>query len=119
LNHIDNYQGEECDIVIATLTRSNASADIGFMAAAERVNVLISRARNSLVMIGNADTFLRSRKGKPTWQPLFNLLREHGHVYDGFPLKCERHPDRKVAIREPKEFQTECPDGGCLDPWYD
>jgi hypothetical protein len=116
ISTIDNYQGEECNIVVATLTRSKASADIGFMAAAERVNVLLSRARNSLIMIGNADTFRGSRKGRPTWQPLFDLLREHGHVYDGFPLKCERHPDRKVAIREPKEFQTECPDGGCLDP---
>jgi hypothetical protein len=119
LNRIDNYQGEESDIVVATLTRSNESADIGFMAAAERVNVLLSRARNSLIMIGNADTFLGSRKGNSTWQPLFDMLREHGQVYDGFPLKCERHPNRKVTIQKPEEFQVECPDGGCSDPWYD
>ncbi|KAF4631358.1 hypothetical protein G7Y89_g6771 [Cudoniella acicularis] len=33
LSTIDNYQGEESDIVIASLTRSNDSGDIGFMAA--------------------------------------------------------------------------------------
>ncbi|KAG7110727.1 NFX1-type zinc finger-containing protein 1 like [Verticillium longisporum] len=37
---IHNYQGEESDIVIASLTRSNARGDIGFMKAPERLNVL-------------------------------------------------------------------------------
>ncbi|PWY66022.1 AAA family ATPase [Aspergillus heteromorphus CBS 117.55] len=116
ISTIDNYQGEESDIVVATLTRSNEAGDIGFMAAPERVNVLLSRARNALLMIGNADTFLKSRRGHSTWQPLFDLLREHGHLYEGFPLQCERHPDRRVLVREPEQFHAECPDGGCLDP---
>ncbi|PWY93542.1 AAA family ATPase [Aspergillus sclerotioniger CBS 115572] len=116
ISTIDNYQGEESDIVVATLTRSNEAGDIGFMAAPERVNVLLSRARNALLMIGNANTFLKSRKGQATWQPLFDLLRENGHVYDGFPLRCERHPDRKVLVKEPQQFHKTCPDGGCMDP---
>ncbi|RAH75108.1 AAA family ATPase [Aspergillus aculeatinus CBS 121060] len=116
ISTIDNYQGEERDIVVASLTRSNETGDIGFMAAPERVNVLLSRALNALVMIGNGGTFLKSRKGHLTWQPLFEMLRRHGHVYAGFPLKCERHPDRQVVIRSPKEFDTACPDGGCSDP---
>lgn len=57
---VDNYQGEESDIVIASLTRSNASNDIGFMMAPERLNVLLSRARNGLIMIGNSNTFTKS-----------------------------------------------------------
>ena len=88
------------------------------MAAPERVNVLLSRARNSLIMIGNANTFLKSRKGRTTWQPLCDMLRDQGHVYEGLPLKCDRHPTRKLMVREPGEFQKESPDGGCLDPWY-
>lgn len=113
----DNYQGEESDIVVITLTRSNKTGDIGFLSAPERVNVLLSRARNALIMIGNSDTFLNSKKGKLTWQPLFELLVQHGHVYDGFPVKCERHPSRTVTIRQPRDFELECPDGGCLEPW--
>ncbi|PYH88610.1 AAA family ATPase [Aspergillus ellipticus CBS 707.79] len=116
ISTIDNYQGEESDIVVASLTRSNESGDIGFMAAAERVNVLLSRARNALLMVGNADTFLKSRRSHITWDPLLKLLRENGHIYDGFPLQCERHPGRKVLVREPRGFHAECPDGGCLDP---
>src|SRR5260370_25411840 len=38
---LDNYQGEESDIVIVSLTRSNANHDIGFMYSAERVNVML------------------------------------------------------------------------------
>ncbi|PQE16470.1 nfx1-type zinc finger-containing 1 protein [Rutstroemia sp. NJR-2017a BBW] len=35
----DNYQGEESDIVLVSMTRSNTRNDIGFMAAPQRLNV--------------------------------------------------------------------------------
>ncbi len=113
----DNFQGEESDIVIVTLTRSNEAGDIGFMAAPERVNVLLSRARNALIMIGNATTFLSNRNRKSCWPLLFDILRKKHHVYDGFPVKCERHPDQKAIVQNPEEFDVICPDGGCSYPW--
>ena len=103
--------------MIVTLTRSNAKGDIGFMAAPERLNVLISRARDALIVIGNAKTFLESRKGKDTWTPFFDLLGSDGHVYHGFPVKCERHQDRSTILCKPEDFDTECSDGGCPQPW--
>ncbi|KAJ7116098.1 P-loop containing nucleoside triphosphate hydrolase protein [Mycena filopes] len=109
---IDNYQGEESDIVISCLTRSNSSHDIGFMFSPERLNVLLSRPRNAFIMIGNTDTFLNSRKGKDLWTRFFGLLRDGGHVYDGLPVRCERHPDRSVVLKAPLDFDNECPDGG-------
>lgn len=114
---IDNYQGEESEIVIVTLTRSNASRDIGFMGAPERLNVLLSRARDALIMIGNAETFLNARKGKDIWVRFFDLLRRGGNVYDGFPVKCERHPERISTLQRAEDFEEECPDGGCKEPW--
>jgi hypothetical protein len=117
ITSLDNYQGEESDIVIATLTRSNAIGQIGFMSEPERVNVLLSRARDALIIIGNAATFMQSRKGRFVWVPLLNLLKEGGHIYDGLPIKCERHPNRQCLIRNETEFETECPDGGCSEPW--
>ena len=113
----DNYQGEESDIVIASLTRSNDAGDIGFMAAPQRVNVLLSRARNVLIMIGNAETFMKSRKGKDVWIPLVNQLKRDGHLYDGFPVKCEQHSDKKAMLRAEKDFDVICPDGGCSELW--
>ncbi|KAJ6494824.1 P-loop containing nucleoside triphosphate hydrolase protein [Mycena vitilis] len=113
---IDNYQGEESDIVISCLTRSNSSHDIGFMFSPERLNVLLSRPRNAFIMVGNSDTFLHSRKGKELWTKFFDLLRTGGHVYDGLPVRCERHPDRTAVLGAPVDFDNECPDGGCKEP---
>ncbi|KAK5048890.1 hypothetical protein LTR84_005310 [Exophiala bonariae] len=81
ISTIDNYQGEERDIVISSLTRSNDRGDVGFMAAPERLNVLLSRARNALIVIGNFKTFRESRKAKVSWQPLFDLLNEKWRSY--------------------------------------
>ena len=113
----DNYQGEESDIVVISLTRCNTRGDIGFMSSPERLNVLLSRARNALIMIGNTKTFLDSRKGKDLWSKFLSLLKHGSHVYDGFPVKCERHSDWKSLLRCPEDFD-QCPDGGCSEPWY-
>lgn len=113
----DNYQGEESDIVIVCLTRSNAIGDIGFMSAPQRVNVMLSRARNALILIGNPDTFVKSRKGKDVWIPLMNGLKEDGHVYNGFPVRCEQHPDKTALLTQKEHFKKMCPDGGCSESW--
>ena len=114
---LDNYQGEESDIVITTLTRSNSNHDIGFMYSPERLNVLLSRARNSMIMIGNADTFIKSRKGGELWTKLFQMLRMDGHIYEGLPIRCFRHPDRIAMVKDSNQFDVDCPDGGCQEPW--
>jgi hypothetical protein len=114
---IDNYQGEESDIVLVTLTRSNADHDIGFMSSPERLNVLLSRARDAMILIGNAETFLHARKGGELWSQFFDLLKQGRHIYDGLPVKCERHPDRTAVLSRTIDFDEECPDGGCKEPW--
>jgi hypothetical protein len=113
----DNYQGEESDIAIISLTRSNTRGDIGFMTSPERLNVLLSCARDALIMIGNAETFMGSRKGKDFWERLMTLLKEGHHIYDGFPVKCERHQNRNALLCHPEAFDEHCPDGGCSEPW--
>ncbi|KAK8091502.1 ATPase [Apiospora hydei] len=115
LSTIDNYQGEESDIVIASLTRGNEQGDIGFMSSPERLNVLISRARNCLIMMGNMDTFTKSKKGASLWTTFFGLLKENNNLYDGIPVKCEQHPETKALIRHPADYAKFCPDGGCAE----
>ncbi|KAI4103575.1 MAG: hypothetical protein L6R37_003720 [Teloschistes peruensis] len=113
ISTIDNYQGEESEIVIASLTRSNDSGDIGFMAAPQRLNVLLSRARDGLIIIGNANTFTSSRKGSKVWGPFVEQLSQAGQLYDGLPVKCERHPKKMALLKTKDDFDVECPDGGC------
>lgn len=114
----DNYQGEESDIVIVSLTRSNSKGDVGFMFSPERVNVMLSRARNGLIMIGNVATFLKSRNAGQAWTPLMHCLREKGHLYDGLPIQCQQHPHKQALLKTAQDFDVECPDGGCSEPWY-
>ncbi|KAI6102504.1 P-loop containing nucleoside triphosphate hydrolase protein [Pisolithus croceorrhizus] len=113
---IDNYQGEESDIVVASLCRSNPSNSIGFMDSPERLNVLISRARNGLILIGNSATFERSKKGGKLWTDFLNLMRKGGYVFEGFPVKCEKHPDKRRVMEQPEDFDAYAPDGGCTEP---
>ncbi|KAM0354342.1 hypothetical protein ACHAPU_001386 [Fusarium lateritium] len=116
LSTIDNYQGEECDIVIVSLTRSNASGDIGFLYARERLVVLLSRARNGMILFGNMETFMKSKKGGEMWTQYFNALKMNDSVFDGVPVHCERHPDTTMLLKSPADFDTMCPDGGCAAP---
>ncbi|KAH0828787.1 P-loop containing nucleoside triphosphate hydrolase protein [Lanmaoa asiatica] len=113
---IDNYQGEESDIVVASLTRSNSDGAIGFMRSPERLNVLISRARDGLILVGNSRTFKSSKSAGDLWTKFFGLLRNGGHIYDGFPIKCERHPTATALVKLPAQFGSLTPDGGCTEP---
>ncbi|KAL6630334.1 AAA domain-containing protein, partial [Neocallimastix sp. 'constans'] len=54
VNTVDSYQGQENDIVILSTVRSDGK--IGFLRNANRVNVSLTRARNSLIIIGNVKT---------------------------------------------------------------
>ncbi|KAK8177442.1 P-loop containing nucleoside triphosphate hydrolase protein [Phyllosticta citrichinensis] len=116
LSTIDNYQGEESDVVIVSMTRANSNGDIEFMKSPERVNVLLSRARDGLVIIGNSKTFLRSKQGKETWGPLLDFMSKKGHIYEGLPVKCEQHPDKKMVLKNKRDFAILWPDGGCEQP---
>ncbi|MEU0133793.1 AAA domain-containing protein [Streptomyces sp. NPDC006296] len=51
---VDSYQGQEADVAIFSVTRSNERDELGFLRSEERVNVAVSRARDSLVIVGDA-----------------------------------------------------------------
>ncbi len=52
---VDNFQGDERDIIILSLVRSRPERS--FMTIFNRINVAISRARCLLVVVGNANAF--------------------------------------------------------------
>ena len=87
------------------------------MSSPERLNVLLSRARNGLIIIGNSETFLKSRSGKETWSKFFDLIKRLGYFYEGLPVRCEQHNDVKNVLRLPEDFERLCPDGGCTESW--
>ncbi|CAD0109271.1 unnamed protein product, partial [Aureobasidium uvarum] len=115
ISTIDNYQGQESDIVITSLTRSNPENDIGFLSSPERLNVLLSRARNALILIGNASTFKSAHTGKELWTKFFSLMEDKARLYQGVPVRCERHPSNTAVLSTPQAFEEQCPNGGCRE----
>ncbi|KAG8749048.1 hypothetical protein FRC14_001737 [Serendipita sp. 396] len=113
---IDNYQGEESDIVIASLTRSNKERKIGFMSQEQRVNVLLSRARLGLIIIGDSETFLHAKAPTNVWENLIKYLKQNNNICSGLPVQCEKHPDKIADLETPDDFDTKCPGGGCTGP---
>eukprot|EP00966_Prymnesium_polylepis_P246893 5709360-Prymnesium_polylepis.1 len=83
---IDNYQGEEADVVVISLVRSNAAGAIGFLHEPQRVNVLLSRARHGMIIIGNPETFTKSAKGAKTGVPLLEQLKRTDSLVHSLPV---------------------------------
>lgn len=63
IHTVDSFQGNEADIVVVSLVRNNTQADIwkaiGFLADESRMNVLLSRGRKKLILIGSFGFFRR------------------------------------------------------------
>jgi hypothetical protein len=53
---VDAAQGSEADTVIVSCVRANGSGNVGFTANANRMCVALSRAREQMVIVGNAKT---------------------------------------------------------------
>lgn len=79
VNTIDAVQGREADVVVFSVTRSNAEGDLGFLSAEARANVALSRAKQGLIIVGDA----RFCAGKPG--PLADVVR---HI-ETHPQQCE------------------------------
>ncbi len=53
---IDGFQGQECDVIVISLVRSNGEGQIGFLKDYRRMNVAMTRARKKLIVVGDSAT---------------------------------------------------------------
>lgn len=68
---VDKYQGEENEIILLSLVRSNPENNIGFLKVENRVCVALTRARRALYMIGNIENLSKS---SCTWKSIRETL---------------------------------------------
>ena len=109
---VDNYQGEENDIVILSLVRSNEGGNIGFLKIDNRVCVALSRAKKGFYVIGNFDMLSECKKSA-LWTELVSDMRKKKLVGDGLLLYCQNHPDDGGILAKCKKDFDKAPEGGC------
>eukprot|EP00887_Chlorella_sp_A99_P004223 scaffold15.g4223.t1 len=80
INSIDGFQGREKEVAIFSTVRSGRHGrSIGFVADERRINVGLTRARKSLLIVGNAAAL----KGDPHWGALISHARRRGGAPSG------------------------------------
>jgi hypothetical protein len=110
-------QGEESDIVIASLVRCNVAGSVGFLREPERINVLLSRARNGMILIGSASTLRNasSAEARLNWGKVLSLLEQRSSLLSAFPAQCQLH-GTITMLDSPEAFEQHAPHGGCMKP---
>lgn len=108
---VDKYQGEENDIVLLSLVRSNPAGKMGFLNIANRVCVALSRAKKGLYCIGDSAMLSKSE----LWNNIFHTLREKNQIGNALTLCCQNHPHRQIQASNADDFK-QAPKGGCTEP---
>lgn len=106
---VDNFQGEEVKVVIVSLVRSNDERKCGFLKTSNRINVLLSRARHGMYIIGNSDT----SRPVPMWAEVLSILERSKTIGPSLALCCPRHKETPIEVSVPDDFARLAPEGGC------
>jgi hypothetical protein len=107
LSSVDNFQGEEANIIILSTVRCNKDGSIGFLREDNRVNVMLSRAKHGMFVFGSAATIraFRSRDGKPVmFQQFVEHMQATQRLGGALHLKCKQHGIESV-VTTAQEFR--------------
>ena len=108
---IDNFQGEESKIVLISLVRSNNEGNIGFLKTPNRVNVMLSRAKHGMIIVGSSQTFLK-KHNESLLGKVIQSLKDDNLFGDNLSLICNLHK-KETKISHINELKLYSVDGGC------
>ncbi len=108
---VDNFQGEESDIILLSLVRSNEEESIGFLKDDNRICVALSRARMGFYCIGNIRLLA---KKSSLWKKIMTTLTRKNQMCGSLTLECQNHPGTRAKVACRKDFAEKTPEGGCL-----
>ena len=111
VSSVDNFQGEENDIILLSLVRNNEDDNIGFLKTNNRVCVALSRARKGLYIMGNRKML---SKQSPLWKDVLADFDKSGCIGKSLPLVCSNHQAENL-VSSAADFKTLVPNGGCLE----
>ena len=73
VNTVDGFQGQERDVIVISMVRSNDTGQIGFLRDLRRMNVAMTRARMKLIILGDPKTLTRHPFYRQLWNFCTNL----------------------------------------------
>ena len=76
VNTVDGFQGQERDVILISLVRSNAEGEIGFLRDLRRMNVAMTRARMKLIILGDVKTLTKHPFYKKLYSHILSLHEE-------------------------------------------
>ncbi|XP_070575227.1 NFX1-type zinc finger-containing protein 1-like [Ptychodera flava] len=106
---VDNFQGEENDIILLSLVRSNEQGKIGFLNIENRVCVALSRAKMGFYCIGN---FKLLGLKNQLWKNIVGELQKAGKIGKSLKIFCRNHPATMLKCARGEDFDA-APEGGC------
>ena len=82
VSSVDAFQGQERDFIIINTVRNNKDCEIGFLKDVRRLNVIISRAKYGLIIIGNADCLYNAKieNKYSIWRKYIEYLRNNNSL---------------------------------------
>ncbi|RYP58386.1 hypothetical protein DL769_008978 [Monosporascus sp. CRB-8-3] len=113
---VDSYQGEENDIIILSLVRSNGGNRVpqaGFVADQNRGVVSISRARRGFYIFGNMENLLQAgEESYQMWGKVYQAFKEQDRLgaQHGLPITCQQH-GKTIFVSHPEQWVAN--HGGC------
>ncbi|XP_038052474.1 NFX1-type zinc finger-containing protein 1-like [Patiria miniata] len=106
---VDNFQGEENDIILLSLVRSNEEGSIGFLRTQNRVCVALSRAKMGFYCIGNFTILKKAH----IWKDIITTLEAQKKIDRWLSLVCQNHPSKVTRVATSKDFEEKASCGGC------
>ncbi|GIY60264.1 NFX1-type zinc finger-containing protein 1 [Caerostris darwini] len=106
---VDNFQGEENDIILISFVRSNDEGEIGFLKISNRVCVSLSRAKKGLYCIGNFELLAEKND---LWKNIIETLKKQNAIGSSLQLTCQNHPGVINSVQDASDFDS-VPEGGC------
>ena len=80
---VDGFQGSECDVIVFSATRCNEQSTVGFLRDYRRINVMLTRTKNGLIVVGDRRTL---SNGDDLWRSWLKYVCDDNkaiiHDYD-------------------------------------
>ena len=95
IRSVDGFQGQERELIIFSAVRSNDVGQLGFLINDQRMNVLLTRARRGLIVIGNSDTLAQKNS---TWKTWIEWMQKEKLVIDSGKTTVGRQSRKNTVL---------------------